>query len=435
MNIEDLMENVHDFFIEKYEGVDKSSSFLSFEPLGTVIDPEDFEHETEEISELQAREQLSIMGDRLPEINPMYLTNTFRLSDVYEDLIKSSQFTGVKINLEDKSKYIAKFSEVRSEVVQKFEDASKSSITTPEGMYLPVYGSPKKWFDPKGSFWMAKSFSAKGPKKTAASKGTKTQKMLVPLMWRPKLEANVLEVKGKAKTKQATPVKKAIALNKLQTQVLAKPVFSKVHFASQPKRNRAALSKKPSPVKVQPKKKPKSVKAKTKLASNFFLNDLSVLKHLQVAERARLTNTMAQNTKVPTEPVHSNEFSMSFEYCIVKLHRPWFDSSLFHYRKLWYSMTHDKGYFSTGAKDETNKGVLKCIPTAMIIIKNLKLTAAWTEDDKKNAKSSVGLGIFNVNDSVFMGNDLVNPGMQIIGWMCQVMPEMPVLNDPNISME
>jgi len=199
--------------------------------------------------------------------------------------------------------------------------------------------------------------------------------------------------------------------------------------------SRAVLSAKHAPVKISRAKKGHSVASKSVIASNIVLKDLSVLKHLQVAERVRLTNSMAQNNTAPSRPVHSNKFSMSFDYCIVNLHRPWFDSSLFHYRKLWFSLTHDEGYFSSGVKDDTNDGVLKCIPTAMILIKNLKLQASWTEEDKKNAKSSIGLGIFNVNDSVFIGNDLVNPGIQIIGWMCEVLPQMPVLADPNFILE
>jgi hypothetical protein len=123
---------------------------------------------------------------------------------------------------------------------------------------------------------------------------------------------------------------------------------------------------------------------------------------------------------------------MSFDYCFVNLERPWFDTSMFHYSNLWYCLSLPEDYFSTGGKDKANSGVLKSIPTAMILIKDLRIKAAWTEDDKTNAKNSIGLGIFNLNDSRFIDNELVTPGMQIIGWMCGILPKLPTMPDPNM---
>lgn len=162
------------------------------------------------------------------------------------------------------------------------------------------------------------------------------------------------------------------------------------------------------------------------------LKNLNVLKRFNVADRVKLIGHMVNNDIAPVKPVQSNEFSMSFSYCIVYLDRPWFDTSMFHYTNLWYCLSLKEDYFSTGDKDETNYGVLKCIPSAMVLIKDLKIKAAWTDDDKANAQNSIGLGIFNVNGSEFINNELVTPGMQIIGWMCEVIPRLPAISDPNI---
>ncbi len=436
MNVEDLMENVRDFFIEKYPGVEKSDYFLAFEPLGTIIDPEDFEDENEENEELKAREQLSIMSDRLPEIGPTYLTGTSQLSEIYEALVKGAAFTGANIEADDKTEYIAKLHDVQSEAVQKFEDGVKQSLETPEGQYLPVFGSPKRWFDPKGPFWMRKSFSAGTDLGTPPPKKKAEKSGIIPLMWRPKLQISakaVNAIKAPKPTPKGTPkvqFSSAVMMQPMLLNLKAQTAKPAVKPKSRKIQSRAVITSKPVLSKAVMAQKSKS-KSKGK-KGQLLMQDLSVLKHLQVAERVRLTNSMAQNNKAPAKPVGSDQFTMSFDYCIVQLHRPWYDNTLFLYRKLWYSLAQEAEFFSTGTKDDTNDGVFKCIPTAMILIKNLKLSASWTEEDKKQAKSSIGLGIFNVNDSVFVGNDLVNPGIQIIGWMCEVMPRMPEVADPNI---
>ncbi|MFT4024350.1 MAG: hypothetical protein QM664_11260 [Flavihumibacter sp.] len=76
---------------------------------------------------------------------------------------------------------------------------------------------------------------------------------------------------------------------------------------------------------------------------------------------------------------------------------------------------------------------MKCIRGAMILIKNLRITAQWTDNDKKNAVNSIGLGIFNLNESHFSGNELITPGMQVIGWVCEVTPSLPAMPDPFIQ--
>jgi hypothetical protein len=162
------------------------------------------------------------------------------------------------------------------------------------------------------------------------------------------------------------------------------------------------------------------------------MRNLNLLNKINFSDRIRVTQELVKDDTANVAPVHSNAFSMSFDYCLVYLQRPWFNTSLFTFSNMWYSLSLQENYFSNGIKDNSNNGILKCIPTAMILIKNLKITAAWTDDDKSNAKNSIGLGVFNLNNSQFIDNALITPGMQIIGWMCEVLPKLPAQGDPNI---
>jgi len=426
MDINNLIENVRSFFIEQYKNAEKSNLFISFEPLGSMIDPSDFKEGDDDINQIKATEQLSILGDRLPQIDDVFLPGTSRLSDSYDELIKSAVFTGIKINAEDKSDYIARFTEIKSESGFKLEEAKKASIQTPEGSYLPVYGYPKKWYDPKSAFWVNKTFSAK-ESDTAPPPVPPVRKPL-NFGWRTKVVANTehveadtaptafqhlsklstIEMLRSAKKEDSTPIRSAQLMRTLRPgsffATAASPV---VKEASEVK----PLS--PSPV--------------------IELKSFNLLKNVNLAERVNLINAIVKNDTTAVAPVHSNEFSMSFDYCLVYLDRPWFNTSFFHYANMWFCLSLKENFFSSGTKDETNTGVLKCIPTAMILIKDLRISAAWTDDDKTNAANSIGLGFFNINKSEFINNELVTPGMQIIGWMCEVMPKIPAISDPSIT--
>ncbi|WP_282132774.1 hypothetical protein [Cellulophaga baltica] len=449
MNVNNLMDNVRDFFSEQYEGVEKSNSFLSFEALGTMIDPDDFKDENEEISEIKATEQLSILGDRLPEIDDIFLTNTSRLSSIYEILIRRVGFYGENIKADDVSPYLTIFAEAKKDAEFKYNEAVKASIERPEGNYLPVYGTPNKWYDPEGSFWQTKTFSETENKATPAPKSSSIKKTAVPFLWKTNLVANsaalstsiIQEVKLKPilhskpiKVNMATVASPIAARVKIKKRPFAIGGTKRVVRARPGRTTTVVPSRRGGTVRVRrgtslKPTKPIPVKA-AQVKSVAAWSSLAVLKHLDIAERTKMTSQIAHHNTAPQEPVRSNGFEMSFDYCIVNLERSWFDTTMFHCSKLWYGYTMEESYFSTGTKDEANSGALKCIPTAMILIKNLKLKAAWTNEDIHNAKNSIGLGIFNLSESTFSDNELTNSGMQIIGWMCEVLPKLPENSDP-----
>lgn len=429
MEINNLIDNVRTFFTDQYKGVKKSNSYLSFEPLGCIIDPEDFKAENEDISNIKAIEQLSILGDRLPEIEPIFFSSTNRLSSVYEELIESANYTGENITAEDQTPYMSKFGEVKSESLFKFKEGQKASINTPEGSYLPVYALPRNWYDPKGFFWMNKTFSAKDENKTPEnSENRRGVNKLIPLVWKSNLQIN--EESFRKLSNDASINKKVNLSSVLNARIQAS---GKVGEKTKPE------NKKVNPHLIKPglrafhSRQPAVELKPTAVKPQIRIQNLHFEKKLMVADRIKINNVMVNTGTSDGVPVKSNEFSMSFDYNIVYLDRPWFSTSLFHYSKLWYCLSLEEGYFSNGLKDPENTGVLKSIPTAMILIKDLRIKAAWTNEDKKNAENSYGLGIFNTDNSQFINDELVIPGMQIIGWICEVLPKIPAVTDPHIK--
>ncbi|PZP41983.1 MAG: hypothetical protein DI598_17505 [Pseudopedobacter saltans] len=441
MNIDNLMDNIRSFFLEQYKGMNKDSSFISFEPIGTVIDPLDFAADNEDLSKIKATEQLSILGDRLSQIDEVYVPNTNRLSSSYETLIASAAFTDAKINAPDISPYMARFSESKSSALQKFQEAKKASIQTPEGSYLPVYSTPQNWYDTKGAFWLEKNFSVTEDKPTPTPSGDPVKKR-IPIVWKNKividqnLVKRISDISVKKKLnispnvlKQITTVNESVTKPNDNTILNVKPIFN-----IKPNITPTTPIAKPTPTTnintTRIPIKPLDIKNEPiKLDTIKLFKSKNFLTNVKLADRIKLTNVLAESET--SNPVVTKGFSMSFKYSLIYLNRPWFDTSLFAYSKMWYCLTLKENFFSNGQNNETNQGLMKCIPTAMILIKDLKIKAAWSDDDKKNAENSMALGIFNIEDNNIVQNELSNPGMQVIGWVCDVLPRLPEISDPN----
>lgn len=439
MVTEDLMENVKKFISNSYSGVDKTSSFLSFEPIGCMLDESDFQDQNEEINKIRATEQISILGDQIAPIAPRFIPGSSRISSTYEELIESATFTDSNLKVDDLTPYMSKFGEVKNEALSKFHDGQRASINTPSGSYLPVFSNPDNWYDINGNFWSRKTFNATDDKSSDESGQKKLKRQKFPLMWKYNLKANpeilkeITEKDKKLSDVSKVPSNKSIFnikknLLRQGGQLNIKPGGEKKP-ETQPKMVLQHLKIKPFLFDTVNKEKPKVAGNNT---SNLAIKNLNVLSTLQVADRLKLSNAIAKAGEADVAPVHSDQFSMTFDYCIVHLDRPWFNKSLFHYSKLWYCLALTEGYFSTGIKDETNEGKLNCIPSAMILVKDLRIKAAWTNEDKINAKQSFGLGVFNINNSKFVNNELRIDGIQIVGWICEVLPKLPAISDPNL---
>jgi hypothetical protein len=150
---------------------------------------------------------------------------------------------------------------------------------------------------------------------------------------------------------------------------------------------------------------------------------------INFVERATLQRTLLQHA--PAKPVSSDKFSISFSYCMVKIQRPWYYEP-FLFNKNWYIPSYKAGSFSTATADK-NDGLFPAIPIALVVIKDLKITANWTDSDTQNAQNAMAFGPFSLAGSKFENNSLSCNGMQIIAWIFNVLPVLPANADPALS--
>ncbi|MEM9679256.1 MAG: hypothetical protein AAF901_02945 [Bacteroidota bacterium] len=424
MEKNNLIENIRDFFKEKYDGIKDSESFLSFEPVGSAIDIEDFKDSFGNVSEQMAIEQLSIIGDRLPEIDDLYITDTSSLSDSYKLLIDTAEFNTEYLDDGVLPIYAEKIDEAR----QNLEGFESASLITPQGEFLPIQPSIDNWFESEGSFWTKKEFSTQEEESASDDKKAVKPKQLKPLNWR----FNIADNPALFKTLKAVPVKKStkkatLNVNKSFTPLLLNTNVSKVLRANQKvKKSKLKLkkNKRQDALALRPKTSQVNIKP-------IQWQGLKNIKHLALADRLQVTSKVVASDTTPPKPVDSDHFKMSFWYCIVNLHRPWIDRSLFDVADWWYCKGLDAGFFSTGEKSTSNNGKIKCYTTAMILIKDLEISAAWTERDKEMAKQNGALENFNISNAEFHGNTLKTKGIQIIGWICNVLPKLPSTSGPS----
>jgi 2-oxoglutarate dehydrogenase E2 component (dihydrolipoamide succinyltransferase) len=85
-----------------------------------------------------------------------------------------------------------------------------------------------------------------------------------------------------------------------------------------------------------------------------------------------------------------------------------------------------------GGKYESSALPFAFLPAKFIVVKDLNITAKWSEEDRKYINNSASFGPFWV-ETESNSNTLKHPGMQIIAWLCQVMPVLPPVSDPSAA--
>ncbi len=138
----------------------------------------------------------------------------------------------------------------------------------------------------------------------------------------------------------------------------------------------------------------------------------------------------------------TSDLQISFRFCRVAIRRPWLMMSILKLQG-WHFTGQSAGSFSTGRTD-SNPGSFPLLPTAFIAVRDLKIKGTWSQSDRAIAElaasdtgNTVAFGPFalsgkygsdqagSVYKSQFDGQTLSVPGLQILGWMNQVVPFSP----------
>ena len=140
----------------------------------------------------------------------------------------------------------------------------------------------------------------------------------------------------------------------------------------------------------------------------------------------------------------AENLTLEAELINITIKRPWFNPLLFSMNQWWVSGVNKDGISNAIVKDL--QGLMPLVPTGFVVARNVKITADFSEEDKKfvensiQTKASGGWGPFSVSGSYshssskaefhskFDGGTLELPGLQLIAWISSITPKSPPEN-------
>jgi hypothetical protein len=139
----------------------------------------------------------------------------------------------------------------------------------------------------------------------------------------------------------------------------------------------------------------------------------------------------------------TTNFRISFEYTLVTIRRPWMTFNLLGTKTWNLGNLFGRGAVSNGTKLNQTNSQMPLYPTSFVVVRNVKISASWSATDadfirtKINAGANIGIGPFSIGGSYassktnekfssgFANGMITVPGVQIIGWINQVVPFCP----------
>lgn len=466
MDIDDLIENIHQFFKTQYgNSSDQSQIFLAFEPLGLMVSPDDFMHDGS-FNPTLAGQQISMIADVVPAVSDTFQQDALnKISDQYgaltgdgNNLLGSIMFYDKNINSDDLDQYLALFGNLKSNAQQRFsQSAEQASVLNPNSQVAACNVNPGTWYDKDSPIWQKKTFqeSQSQPVNNPAPDRTK-------FMWKLNPNAKTMSdnlhiqhillnhpvfLQAKEMNSQPTgsqPGASAVSSHSIQTEVSkTSPQPTMAHtnvmlHSGIPSENIKAVNTRTAAENAQLNHSGAAATPAKTLSGTPTINRTNYTvfrKTLPFTQMVNLNRVIGLNNNVVSQPVNSSQFTIDFSYSLVNIERDWMYQPLFDKAELWYALTMKAGDLSTGDNAITNKGLLRCVPKAMIVVKDVTITASWSATDKQMASSSYGFGCFNISGSqpINSNNQLIAPGIQIIAWICEVLPKLPLNDDPGLS--
>ena len=458
-DITNLMQQIQNYFLHLYSqqsSVAPESTFLSFEPIGTPITDDMFKLNPSDTtySRPLAVEQFSKLVNTISPINADVFQHTDRqVDDFYNILLAGAQ-------LADSSADNTVFTTIKAEAMRRFEPTVGSLLDETPVPFHPSYPTPDDWYDMSNqNNWTTYTFN---------SSQTTIPPVVIhppivsfpPWNWRviPEAARPILESPKSLQELIATP-ERAFILNPAPSvvshpiinpaaSVVTQPVISEegahlnptilstplastssplLREVSQPQLTEQVVSEHVNRLPIEILEHPLSPinegDTPTKNPT-FHINQSSLV-------AARLPLQIIRNTT--PQPIISNSIQLTFEYCLVNVNRPWF-SEAFLALQGWDVPGYAAGSFSTGTATE-NTGFFPAMPVAFLAVKDVQITANWTNDEFNVSQQSAAFGPFSLIGRTVDSTSasLSSKGTLIIGWICQIMAQLPPSSSPTNS--
>lgn len=472
---DDLLGNVHDYFLNLFNttGSSGQDAVLCFDPGGVTVSPTDFKIQPSDpaYSAAKAIEAVTHLSDILPS---SIADGVFRRTQRSIELLAGMIINGATPTSADN---LATIGAAKTQVRAVYDD---NELRTFVGnfSYRPTSATPVDWYDPSvADNWAAYHFSSgAAPAPPSPSPGRK-EILIPPLCWmtlpenltpilNPDIYTAVLQspsdatISSQETTAVVTPqrdLQAAIEIAPSASIAIQSRISRRPSIVSESLLSRSAISdaalipiaNTDTVAAIEPTQfiavdRP----AFESQAFNQILQqvavapseDDSVAVPFHVSRETRLISSLSYSAQVASsisdastaQPVEAPEIEISFQYCVVRLSRPWFPELLL-LTKGWYIAGYGADTFATGDLADP-KALFPCVPTGFVAIKDLTIKGTWSQADTAAAAKSASLGPFSLVGSTGSGpGSYTRPGVQIFAWLCEPLPSLPPDGDPTLS--
>jgi hypothetical protein len=363
-----------------------------------------------------AQELLSTVVDGVTRLDADSRTvwmSTSRISELYNDEILGPAIPFVPDDVTDdteKQTRIEAFNKAKADAIRRWENIKALSQLEGAGVeFRPSTATPGKWWDrTDAGVWTRQSFQVKGAATLPGHPTPPPDRLLRMKVddnaLRPVLQSHV--VAPAPPQPSPAPVHPQVMLSR-STLVMARPVFTAALT------NDAARA---ASLRATPAIR-REVMLDRPLTAVAMHNEVTPkIATLPFRQRVEIESLLATNA--PMQPVVTSDVTISFDYCVVNVIRPWLHEAFLN-NPSWRIPGLGKGQLS--ANDGHG---LPALPVGFVAVKNLSIQAPWTPDDITNLEQSVQFGPFNFDSKVINGA-VAHDGLQIIGWMLQDLPDLP----------
>lgn len=431
ISLDSIYNPVNDFFYKKFKNKENAPIVFRLQQFGSVIETDDFN----ELND--PKEEFSDFVNRIPildenEINVTFSTNN--IDDTYSHALSSLPYVPDSFNENEKESIEQIFIRTKAKAIKSWEVAERVRSGGIADAYRLSSASPTNWHNNESN-WEKQEFEVKEVASTAKANKNKADYQILKIRMTDTELSNLIPNLNKPKPLMPVDLsKKAFKMTQLANFKKSKTTTAssrgKPIIKQKPnvKMNPVFMSRalKPVPLKVSGRhKKPISNQAKHLKKRNHkkktaIGGKFSQAFHSLKFNHKNLVKDYIKNES-PTKPVNTNKVSISFEFCVIDIRRSWLSEGLCSINKFWYIPGMGKGDLN-----DPLIGAFSHLPIALVAVKDLKITANWNINDKKELAKVTSFGPFDINEhNLNEKGSLSHSGIQVIGWMLQKMPELP----------
>jgi hypothetical protein len=431
LSLDSIHQPLNDFFLNHFKTDAGSPVVFRFDKFGSVISDADFiDPNLPDLgySANLATEKFSDLVNRVPIEDPDGL-NIFisqaQIDQIYEGLLGPA-LPFIRQGADDQTKESIRtsFESLKSGAVRLFETINSESSTGLHFAFKPSLASPRDWYDKtKKDNWTTHSFNITEPAtSTPVDNSPRFQ------LWRKKIDDATMAqlVPSAANAQLAEPARLATTLLVAHPTrpVQTTPSVVNAAFRSASPlmmaRFNPVTAARVAPTNISADRAPANT-----AAVRFDLGKVYLRQARTIPVNENIAVLQYIKCNAPTQPATTNNISVSFDYCVVNISRPWYRQGFVNDTS-WFIPNKTKGELTAPVDHGAN---LILLPVAAVAIKNLRIQAQWPAADIASSQEATEFGPFKV-DSGIVNNTLSHEGIQIIGWLLERMPNLPPNDSP-----